>query len=665
MKNHLFSYLITFLATGIYISDRLNMSTNLRIYLLAFFFGLFFSYLIKNKTLKICITAIQILVIGILIYNPNQYNSEEIKEHKGIYSLEILEEYKPSDKYLKYKVKNYVNGRYSLLHIPKLDTINIYASDTIILFGNSFGLNSAKNPFQFDYSEFLKKKDIGELIYSKQVLRVKSAGFNWKKWTSYSKNNLRNKMKLSGYSTESRAIISSMLLGDRSEISNELNDSYVLTGVVHILSISGLHVVMIYVVIQFLLKPINRLKKGKQLSIIISLIIIWIFSFYVDLQPPVFRSALMITIYYVSELLKRPKNIYHTISLSAFIILIFKPNYLFDLGFQLSFSAVFFIVWLHPIYSRIYAPKNTYIKYFYDLTGTSISAQLGTLPFATYYFNQFSGLFLFGNLFLIPASFIMIIGAIIAIVLSIFDLNINLYIKLFNWFINICNNYIKWLSTFDELILKQVYINVFTAVLLLIIILSIKPLILKRSKLNLFIIIGCFTIISFSRFIDVNRIRKANEVIVFHQFKSSLIGIRNGQHLVVIHSENLDSTTTKNYTIRPFEIHNRILKTTYIPIDSAFQNNLIYKSKNVLIVANQRFFIGEDLMDIPSEIDYILVRNSSFKFKDQDKLLEIKRVIADGSNYPSYVNELDQLLNKKSDSILWKTSERGYYQIKF
>jgi len=179
------------------------------------------------------------------------------------------------------------------------------------------------------------------------------------------------------------------------------------------------------------------------------------------------------------------------------------------------------------------------------------------------------------------------------------------------------------------------------------------------------IIFSCFLGLTINRFIDINQIRNSKEIIVFNQFKASLIGIRNGQELTIIHSENLDSTQTKNFTIRPYEINHRIKNTTYIPFDSSYISDEIYKSKSVIIVAEQRFFIGEHLDHIPRNIDYILVRNSSFKPIKLDRIFQIKRVIADASNYPSFISELEEELKTYSDSILWKTSEQGFYQIKF
>lgn len=667
MKKYLFSYLVICFGFGISISEFLNPGANLRIYFIILFFCLFVSQLIQNSFIKTLGICFQFIIIGILINNINKTsdsNIYKIIETPKVYHLVLNNKYKSTAKYDKFKATNLTNNHTGLVHIP-IDSIDYYPKDTLIIYGKNYPLSTTKNPYQFDYSAYLKRQNIDHTIYVEHVLKHKSNHNHWKKFSVKSKDIIREKMKNFGYTTETRSIISSMLLGDRSEISQELNDSYVATGVVHILSISGLHVVMIYIILQYILRPILWLKNGKRLRIILSLIIIWIFAFYVDMQPPVFRSALMISIYYISELLKRPKNIYHTISLSAFIILIFQPQYLFDVGFQLSFSAVFFIVWLNPIYKKIYQPKHKLGKYFYDLSTTSISAQLGTMPFATLYFNQFSWLFLLGNMVLIPASFLMIIGAIIALILIGLNINFPLYTTLFNFFIETCNAYIKWLSNFDFLVLKQIYISTFTALLILIILHQIRPLILKHSKTSLYIILTSILLIQIHRYMDLNKIRSSKEIVIFNQFKESLISIRNGQNLKIFSSENLDSSLTKQYTIRPFQVRNRIIKTEYFHLDSAISHPEFYKSKSVLVVENMTFFIGNNLNKIPEKTDYILARNSSFKPEDLVNLGQIKRVIADGSNYPSYVSELDSILKLESDSILWNTSERGYFQIRF
>ena len=667
MKNQLFLYLTIFLGIGIIISDHITMGTNLRIYLILLFFSLFISLLISNQPLRFTSICLQFTLIGLLLgYNTKRlnFNFDHIPLKNKVSTLKVLENYTPTEKYQKFKVYHLTTEQIGLLHLP-ISEKTIYPSDTIIVYGNSYPLSPTLNPYQFDYKEFLNRKNMTYTIYGQSILKIKNNHHHWKKWIITSKENIRARLKEEGYTQETRSIISSMLLGDRTEITEEINNNYIATGVIHILSISGLHVVMIYVILQFILQPLLLLRNGRNIRILVSLIAIWLFAFYVELQPPVFRSALMISIYYLSELLKRPKNIYHTLSLSAFIILVFQPNYIFDVGFQLSFSAIFFIVWLNPIYKQLYQPKHKITRYFYDLSSTSISAQLGTMPFTTLYFNQFSALFLFGNIILIPASFFMIIGAIIAIILSFLRFNFSIYIRVFNWFISTCNHYLNWLSTFDTVVFKQVYISGFTACLLFIILLLVHPLLIQRSKLALLGFLSCFVLIQLDRVIDINTIKTTNEFIVFHDYKTSLIGIRNGQKAYFFSSKSIDSIKAKTYTIRPYLIRNRIKESYYYPMDTILNHPLFIKRKHLLIVNNTSFFIGENLAGIPKNLDYLLIRNSSFHPADLSNLNQIKRVIADGSNYPNYVSEIDSILKNKSNSILWKTSEKGYFKIKF
>ena len=667
MKNQIFLYITICLGTGIFLSEKLIPGINLRIYFILPFFTLFISQLIKNHSIKIVAIGLQFIVIGILLHskhkNTDNHNIELNKKEK-IFYLKVIENQKSSAKYLKYKVQNLTNNSFGLLHIPVQENI-FYPHDSLIIIANQYPLQRVKNPYQFDYSEFLERKNITYTLYATQLLKHYSNHNSWQKVVVKSKENIRKNLQKIGYTTEARSIISSMLLGDRNEITDDLNNSYIATGVVHILSISGLHVVMIYAILQFILTPLTWIKNGRIIRIILSLIIIWVFSFYVELQPPVFRSALMITIYYLSEVLKRPKNIYHTLALSAFIILFFEPNFLFDVGFQLSFSAVFFIVWLHPIYKKIYQPKHKFVQYFYDLCATSFSAQIGTMPFSTLYFNQFSGLFLFGNLLLIPASFFMIVGAIIAILLNILHLDLTLYTNIFNEFIRVCNAYIYWLSGFEDIIFRQVYISKWTAILLIILLILIRPIVLKHSKIALVTSLIVLITIQTHRYLDVKSIQNSNEIVIFNHYKGSIIGLRNGQDLTVFSSENLDSTRAKSFVIRPYSIRNRIKNQAFYPIDSIVKNQHFYKSKNLLIVCENRIFIGENLEKTPSNIDYILVRNSSFKPQNIEDLSQIKRVITDASNYPNYVSELKDFLHQSSDSILWNTSEKGYFILKF
>src|SRR5690606_18467858 len=115
---------------------------------------------------------------------------------------------------------------------------------------------------------------------------------------------------------------------------------------------------MVYSIFMILLYPIIFLRNGKIIRILLSLVLIWSFVVFVGFQPPILRSAVMISVFYITITFRRKPNVYHTLAVSALILLLINPNFLLDVGFQLSFSAVFFIVYLHPIYQKLFCPRN-------------------------------------------------------------------------------------------------------------------------------------------------------------------------------------------------------------------------------------------------------------------------------------------------------------------
>lgn len=657
MKKYLFFILTICFSIGIIISELLIPATNLRIIFFLLIILLFISLLNNQNRLKIIPFLIISSILGYYIHqNYNQYSKNIIESDSKAHLLKVYYNSNSTEKYTNYIVKDIENNKQILLHLKPQQT-KLYPNDEVIVYGQETEIQGPLNPFQFDYKRFLNRKITYSQLVANEIISIHKEGTGFRNWSAKSKVIIREQLTKQGYSLESRAIISSMLLGDRTELSQELNQSYVATGVVHILSISGLHVMMIFMILQFVLQPLLSLKYGRKVRIIISLICIWLFAFYVELQPPVFRSALMISIYYISELLNRPKNIYHTLSLSAFIILVFQPNLLFDVGFQLSFSAVFFIIWLNPIFEHFWKVKNSFLKKIKIMISTSLSAQLGTLPVSVFYFNQFSGLFLFGNLVLIPASFFMICGGIISIVLIIIKVEIPAYTWIFNQFISIINQYIYWLSDFN-FIAKEVYISLFTAMLIGVILYFLKPLFLKKSTTALFICLTCLLVIQMERLYHVDQLNKSNELIVFNQYKNSIIGIRNQRYLVVLSEKPLDEKTY-NFTIKPYKIHQRIKQVDFYSYHSSFRHQYFIKHPHSIETKSFKLLLNEEHSDISDLPFYVLIHQSNpYSF---EKNSQLKRVIADASNYPSVVSELEN----KFDSVLWKTSTQGYFLIKF
>lgn len=173
--------------------------------------------------------------------------------------------------------------------------------------------------------------------------------------------------------------------------------------------------VIIFWLLMFILKRCIPLK-FKNIAVIISLILIWVFAVFIDYGSSVVRSCLMLTFYYVMILLQRKPDLLHSMALSGLIILIADTQQLFDIGFQLSFLAVFGIYWLNrPVLNCLPKARNSVHDFFLQVFSITLSAQFITLPLILYYFHQFSLVSVVANLAVVPLSEIIIVFSLLMV----------------------------------------------------------------------------------------------------------------------------------------------------------------------------------------------------------------------------------------------------------
>jgi competence protein ComEC len=208
---------------------------------------------------------------------------------------------------------------------------------------------------------------------------------------------IRNLEKNHFHKTELSVVVA-LILGQQQDISPEIVRDYQYAGAVHVLSVSGLHVGFILLFITFLLKPIPNSRRGAFVKLITVILFLWAFGLLAGFAPSVVRSVTMFSFVAIGMYLRRSVNIYNTLAISALLILLFQPSFLMDVGFQLSYVALFFIVWLQPLLASIWIPKNKIVQFFWDIITVSFAAQIGTFPMSIYYFHQFPGLFFITNL---------------------------------------------------------------------------------------------------------------------------------------------------------------------------------------------------------------------------------------------------------------------------
>ena len=215
---------------------------------------------------------------------------------------------------------------------------------------------------------------------------------------------LLDRLSESGVDGSVYAVVAAMTLGDKSQLTKELRDTYAVSGASHILALSGLHLGIIYTLLSLLLSR----RRWQVISQVVIIVCIWLFVFLVGMSASVVRSAVMITVYALLSLGHRDKMSVNTLAFAAIVMLLFNPKSLFDVGFQLSFMAVLAILLFYPLFESVWSQQfllgHRLFRWLWTTLAVSCAAQIGVAPLIAYYFGRFSCYFLLTNLVVVPAA---------------------------------------------------------------------------------------------------------------------------------------------------------------------------------------------------------------------------------------------------------------------
>ncbi|MDR1646105.1 MAG: ComEC/Rec2 family competence protein [Tannerellaceae bacterium] len=210
-----------------------------------------------------------------------------------------------------------------------------------------------------------------------------------------------------------RSVLSSITIGYRSEMPQQVRQQFSITGVTHILSVSGFHVAIICNALLWTLSFLSKSPARRWIRYILTILLLWIFTVISGLAAASIRATIMLTLYLTGRQIYRKTDGYNTLAASAFCMLLYNPVYLFDIGFQLSYIAVGFILYLQPRLSRMIQPVNPLLKTPWEWITLTLAAQTGVAFLCLYYFGQFSSVFLLANLPIMLISILLIPAALV------------------------------------------------------------------------------------------------------------------------------------------------------------------------------------------------------------------------------------------------------------
>lgn len=672
---------LLFLAAGIILYQFIHLPVGILIGLVTLAFTLFISQFFLSKTDWIYkfrwifgfATSLFLLVVGYiscLIFDVQNAFTELNK--KAVFKVELRSA--PIEKARSYMCKVKLIRRYevgkvercngtAIIYLQKDSLVSSLLLGDLLLIDAEFKIpDGVQNPNGFDYARYLKRQGIGATAYiptGKWQKSGQSTGFDIRRIADQSRSYLLNIYRKFKIKDDEFAVLAALTLGYTDALQPDLLKNYSASGATHILSVSGLHVAIVYAVIFFLLGFLSKTKRQKIIRSIITTLFIWVYAFLTGLSPAVLRASLMMSFVSAGTCLEKKSQIVNTILISAFIMLLYNPNLIFDIGFQLSYSAVLSIVFFQPKLSKLLYVKNNILKFLWNLTTVSIAAQIGTAPFVLYYFHQFSNYFLLTNFVAIPLSTGIIYLAMTLLLLSkvpFLSIGIAFVLKWTLWFMNFLIEKIQELPgsisiislNWIQLLLCFIFIFSFTLFYF-----NKKYSVLITGMVSIFVILGIYS------YQKLNSLKSAR-MIVFSDSRIPIINFVDGINNYIFTTDTFQAEKVAS----SFWKSNLLGKPQYLKETDWFSENFaFFKNKKILILENN--FLKHKTTSTPLEVDYLIISN---KIKpEMEQILTCvhpKNVIVDKSISHWYTNHIGEVC--KSQNInFYSVAEKGAFVADF
>lgn len=502
-----------------------------------------------------------------------------------------------------------------------------------------------QNPGEFNYKRFLSFHNIYHSAYISSE-NWKALGTNEGNKILASAYNLRESL-LSIYtqnniSGEEYAVGSALVLGYDDKIDQDLINAYASSGALHVLSVSGLHVGIIYIIFNFLLIFLDKFKHGKTIKCFSLLFILWFYATLTGLSPSVLRSATMFSFIVLAQTWKWNTNIFNTLSVSCLALLLYNPYLIMEVGFQLSFLAILGIVSIQPWIYEKWQPNNWFVNQIWLITSVSIGAQIATFPLGLLYFHQFPNYFLFSNLLVIPISTIILGYGILMFALGKISAIGAVCGKIFTGLVWFLNESVRVAEQLPGALLQGISISIFETWIIYLLTIFLIIYIYKKHLRFLYLSLSAFILLLSLQTVESHSIKKQKTIIIYNVPKNSAYDFLEGNKTVFIS----DSSLIHNPGRMLFHIkHNwwdsGIKEQKLFENDKLkqFSNDNLCVKNNFIQFGNKRIVLIDSIPRITSSLDkklivdlIILSKSAKIKISDLKKWFEFEKIIIDSSN---------------------------------
>lgn len=586
----------------------------------------------KQKVYLALLTYVITIGIGMLLITfhtqqnqLNHYSCQLKTDDQASVKIGIYKQLKPNSFYTKFlaKVITINSNKVKGIVLVNVDTTRQLAIDDVLYVKAVLQeIKKPLNPHQFDFKDYMYKQQVYHQVFlnDKNSLKLPTQKTLYGVAANI-RGRINNTLIKHSVSKENLSIINALLLGQRQDISKDTYKSFTKSGAIHILAISGLHIGLLMLLLGILFKPLSYFKIGKKLIPILIIMLLWIYAFITGMSASVMRAVTMFSLVTVAMYSNRVTNTYNTLVISAFLLLLFNPFYVFDIGFQLSYSAVFGIVWIKPLFDTIWKPKYYLPRKLWDVFTVTIAAQFGILPLSLFYFHQFPGLFFISNMVIIPLLGILLGIGILTIVFAYFGWIPSLLFETFEMCIATLVSFVQFISSKEAFVFSKIPFNSFNLISWYVFIICLILLWKKYSYKRLLFVLFSIICVQFAYLYNKHD-AQSSEFVIFNQYKTTLVAQKKGNQLNYAANNLQYLQSLDNYMVNEF-------------INTAQHDSL----KNVYVFNNHKILIvdNKEVYDSSFKPDIVLLTSSpKINLNRLIATLKPKLIVVDNNNYKSY-----------------------------
>lgn len=585
------------------------------------------------------IAAMSLFVtLGILAYSltdGKHHSNHFLNQQQGasIFSFTVEQSLKPTDYYYRQVISvTEVDGKETtgnvLLKIKK-EKGNLFSIDSVYTaFGSFDELPVAMNPGDFDYGRYLRDQGIAAQMRADRMVVISSVSAStdlMRMFYRFRESGLTSIDKMS-YGERQKGMVKALLIGERGSLDEDVVESFRNAGVVHILALSGLHVGIILLILRFFTNWVKRWRWGHIAQSVLLIILLWGYGILSGLSPSILRAVTMFSFVAIGMNMKRDKSTMMSVIASAFILLLIDPKLLFQVGFQLSYAAVFAILGIQPLLYKLYRPRTLVDNTLWSVFTVTVSAQIGVAPLSIYYFHQFPGIFLVANLLLLWFLPFLMGGMLLTVVLQLLDLSVEWLVQVVDRIIGWIIDAVTYLGNIRFLLFEDLFLTIAELAVLYLLIFSIIQIVQLPSARQVY------------RF-GVVMLTAGLVLIGFELFQSSLssyirhdIGCSSLVYVAGKNQPRLYHHADEGFRFRESDIANSIQnaqKTKNVELMGTLPRRFRLNGKTITRIDSTGIYI-------PKKTDLVwLCFSPRIHLERVVKELKPSQIIVDGSNYPS------------------------------